>query len=66
MSVHMMSVDVILKMSWLKKMNFQMNWMTNKWRFQKNFDKSSNIDRVASDKQKSKNVKNESSDFYII
>jgi hypothetical protein len=30
MLVHMMSVDVILKMFWLRKMNFQMNWMINK------------------------------------
>ncbi len=28
-SIHMMSVDVILKMSWLRKMNFQVNWITN-------------------------------------
>jgi hypothetical protein len=61
----MMSVNVILKMSWLRKMNFQMIWMTNKWWFRKNFDKSSNIRRVVFDKQRSENFKNESNDFYI-
>jgi hypothetical protein len=66
MFVHMMSVDVILRMFWLKKMNFQMNWMINKWRFRKNLNTSSNNLRVVTNKQKSKNFENESSDFYII
>jgi hypothetical protein len=61
----MMNVDVILKMFWLKKMNFQMNWVTNKWRFRKNSDTSSNNRCVVTNKQKSENLKNESSDFYI-
>ncbi len=65
MSIHMMSVNVILRMSWLRKMNFQMNWMTSRWRFRKNFDKSSNTRRIVSDKQRTKDLKNESSDFYI-
>jgi hypothetical protein len=65
MFAHMMNVDVILRMSWLRKMNFQMNWMTNKWRLRKNLDTSSNNRRVATDKQKSEDLKNESSDFYI-
>jgi hypothetical protein len=65
MFAHMMSVDVILRMSWLKKVNFQMNWVTDKWRLRKNFDTSSRNRRVAANKQKSKNFKNESSDFYI-
>jgi hypothetical protein len=65
MSIHMMSVDVILRMFWLRKRNFQMIWMTNKWRFKKNSSKSSNNRRVAIDKQKSEDLKNESSDFYI-
>jgi hypothetical protein len=42
-----------------------MNWMTNKWRFSENFDKQSSIRRVASDKQRTKDLKNESSDLYI-
>jgi hypothetical protein len=62
----MMNVDVILKIFWLRKMNFQMNWMTNEWRFRKNSSKLSNNRCVVIDKQKSKDFKNELSDFYII
>jgi hypothetical protein len=40
MFAYMMSVDVILRMFWLRKMNFQMNWVTNKWRLRKNSDTS--------------------------
>jgi hypothetical protein len=29
MSIHIMSVDVILKMFWLWKINFEMNWITS-------------------------------------
>jgi hypothetical protein len=65
MFAHMMNIDVILKMSWLKKMNFQINWVINKWRFRENLNTSSNNRRVASDKQKSEDLKNELSDFYI-
>jgi hypothetical protein len=65
MFAHMISVDVILRMSWLRKMNFQVNWMTNKWRLRKNSNTSSNKRRVATDKQRSEDLKNESSDFYI-
>jgi hypothetical protein len=61
----MMSVDVILRMFWMRKMNFQMNWMTNRWRFRKNLNTSSNNRRVVTDKQRSENFENESSDFYI-
>ncbi len=64
-SIHMMNVDVILRMSWLRKMNFQMNWVTNKWRFRKNSSTSSNSNRVVANKRKSENLKNESSDLYI-
>jgi hypothetical protein len=64
-SIHMTSVDVILRMSWLRKMNLQINWMINKWRLKKNFDTLSSIRRVVTNKQKSKNLKNESSDSYI-
>jgi hypothetical protein len=60
-----MSVDVILKMSWLRKMNFQVNWITNRWRLRENSNTSSSKRRVATDKQKSEDLKNESSDFYI-
>jgi hypothetical protein len=66
MFAYMMNVDVILKMFWLKKMNFQMNWMINKWRFRKNSDTSSNNRCVVANKQKSKDFKNMSNDFYII
>jgi hypothetical protein len=62
---HMMSVDVILRMSWLRKMNSQVNWMTNKWRLRENSDTSSSKRRVATDKQRSEDFKNESSDSYI-
>ncbi len=65
-SIHMMSVDVILRMFWLRKMNFQMNWVTSRWRFRKNSSTSSNYNRVAANKRKSENLKNESNDFYII
>ncbi len=65
MFAHMMSVDVILRMSWLRKMNSQVNWVTNRWRLRKNSDTSSSNRRVVTDKQKSKNLKNESNDFYI-
>jgi hypothetical protein len=61
----MINVDVILKMSWLRKVNFQMNWATDKWRVRKNSSKSSNSRRVAIDKQGSEDLKNESNDFYI-
>jgi hypothetical protein len=64
-SIHMMNVDVILKMSWLKKMNFQMNWVTNRWRFRKNLSTSSSNNRVVANKRRSKNLKNESSDLYM-
>jgi hypothetical protein len=65
MFAHMMSVNVILKMFWLKKMNFQVNWVTDRWRLRENSNTSSNKRRVATDKQKSEDFKNESSDFYI-
>jgi hypothetical protein len=65
MSIHMIEVNVILKMSWLKKINSIMNWSTNKWRFKKNFETSSNKFRDAANKQKSKYFK-KTSDFYII
>ncbi len=62
---YMMNVDVILKMFWLRKMNFQMKWVTNKWHFRKNLNTSSNNRRVVTNKQRLKDLKNESSDFYI-
>jgi hypothetical protein len=65
MSIHMMSVDVILRMFWLRKMNFQINWVTNKWRFRKNSNTSSNNRRVDANKQRSEDFRNESNDFYI-
>ncbi len=40
--------------------------MMNRWRLRKIFDKSLNIRRVAFDKQRTKDFKNESNDFYII
>jgi hypothetical protein len=40
--------------------------MTNRWRLRKNSDTSSSKRRVASDKQRSEDLKNESSDFYIV
>jgi hypothetical protein len=66
MFAHMMSVDVILRMSWLRKMNSQVNWVINRWRFRKNSNISSNKRRVVTNEQKSENLKNESSDFYMI
>jgi hypothetical protein len=65
MFAHMMSVDVILRMSWLRKMNFQVNWVTNRWRLRENSDTSSNKRRVVTYKQRSENLKNESSDSDI-
>jgi hypothetical protein len=63
---YMMSVDVILKMSWLRKMNFQINWVTNRWRLRKNSNTSSSNRFVVTSKQRSEDLKNKSSDFYII
>ncbi len=42
-----------------------MNWSTDKWRFKKNFEASSNKLRHAANKQKSKHFK-KTSDFYIV
>jgi hypothetical protein len=64
MSTHMMRVNVILKMSWLREINSIVNWSTNKWRFRKNLETSSNRFRDAADKQKSEYFK-KTSDFYI-
>jgi hypothetical protein len=64
-STHMMNVDVILRMSWLRKMNFQMNWVTSRWRFRKNSSTSSSNNRVVASKRRSEDLKNESSDLYI-
>jgi hypothetical protein len=65
MSIHMIEMNVILKMSWLKKINSIVNWSTNKWRFKRNFETSSNRFRDAANKQKSEYFK-KTSDFYII
>jgi hypothetical protein len=65
MSIHMIEINVILKMSWLKKINSIVNWSTNKWRFKKNLETSSNKFRDAANKQKSEYFK-KTSDFYII
>jgi hypothetical protein len=65
MFAHMMNVDIILRMFWLRKMNFQVNWVTNKWRLRENSDTSSNNRRVVTNKQRSEDLKNESNDFYI-
>jgi hypothetical protein len=35
MSIHMIEVNVILKMSWLREINSIVNWSTDKWRFKK-------------------------------
>jgi hypothetical protein len=65
MSIHMIEVNVILKMSWLRKINSIVNWSTNKWRFKKNSKTSSNKFRDAANKQKSTYFK-KTNDFYII
>ncbi len=64
MSTHMIEMNVILKMSWLRKINSIMNWSTDKWRFKKNVETSSNKSRDAANKQKSENFK-KTSDLYI-
>jgi hypothetical protein len=64
-SIHMIKVNVILKMSWLRKINSIMNWSTKKWRFKKNLETSSSKFHDAANKQKSKYFK-KTSDFYII
>jgi hypothetical protein len=64
MSIHMIEMNVILKMSWLKKINSIVNWSTDRWRFRKNFEASSNKSRDAANKQKSKYFK-KTSDLYI-
>jgi hypothetical protein len=65
MSIHMIEMNVILKMSWLRKINSIVNWSTNKWHLRKNFETSSNKSRDAAIKQKSKYFK-KTNDFYII
>jgi hypothetical protein len=65
MSIHMIEVNVILKMSWLKKINSIVNWSTNKWRLKKNLETSLNKFCDAANKQKSKYFK-KTSDSYII
>ncbi len=65
MSAHMIEVNVILKMSWLRKINSIVNWSTDRWRLKKNFETSSNRFRDAVNKQKSKYFK-KTSDFYIV
>ncbi len=65
MSIYMIEVNDILKMSWLKKINSIVNWSTDKWRFKKNFEISSNRFRDAANKQKSRYFK-KTNDFYII
>jgi hypothetical protein len=64
MSIYMIKVNVILRMSWLREINSIVNWSTNKWRFKKNFETSSNKFRDATNKQKSEYFK-KTSDFYI-
>jgi hypothetical protein len=65
MSIHMIEMNVILKMSWLKKINSIVNWSINKWRLKKNLETSWNKFRDAANKQKSEYFK-KTSDFYII
>ncbi len=60
----MIEMNVILKMSWLRKINSIVNWSTDKWLFRKNFETSSNKSRDAANKQKSEDFK-KTSDFYI-
>jgi hypothetical protein len=64
MSIYMIEVNVILRMSWLREINSIMNWSTDRWRFKKNFETSSNRSRDAANKQKSKDFK-KTNDFYI-
>jgi hypothetical protein len=64
MSIHMIEMNVILNMSWLRKINSIMNWSTNKWCFKKNLESSSNKRRDAANKQKSEDFK-KTNDFYI-
>jgi hypothetical protein len=64
MSTHMIKVNVILKMSWLRKINSIVNWSTDKWYFRKNFEASSSKSRDVANKQKSENFK-KTNDFYI-
>jgi hypothetical protein len=64
MSIHMIEVNVILEMSWLREINSIVNWSTDKWRLRKNSETSSNKSRDAANKQKSEDFK-KTSDFYI-
>jgi hypothetical protein len=64
MSIHMNKVNVILKMSWLRKINSIINWLTSRWRLKKNVESSSIKRRDAANKQKSKDFK-KTSDFYV-
>ena len=50
MSTHMIEMNVILKMSWLKKINFHVNWATSKWRLRKNLESQSTNVAIKHDK----------------
>ncbi len=64
-SAHMIEVNVILEMTWLREINSIMNWSTDRWRFWKNLETSSNRFRDAANKQKSEDFK-KTRNFYII
>jgi hypothetical protein len=64
MSTHMIKVNVILKMSWLREINSIMNWSTKKWRFRKNLETLSSKLRDVANKQKSEDFK-KTSNLYI-
>ncbi len=40
-SAHMIEINIILKMSWLKKINSHVNWKTSKWRLRNDLKSSS-------------------------
>ncbi len=65
-STHMIKMNVILKMSWLREINFHVNWKMSKWRLRNNFKSSSTNRFVKNDKQESKNRLIKTKDFYIV
>jgi hypothetical protein len=64
-STYMIEINVILKMLWLRKINFHVNWKTNKWRLRNDFESSSTNFIIKNDKQESKDCLNEAKEFYI-
>ncbi len=65
MSTHIYEMNVILKISLLRKINLHVNWKTSKWQLWDDLESSSTKRFVKNDKQKSKNRSIKAKTFYI-